>query len=72
METQGRRIVVRVASDGTIAAETQGIKGARCLDYIEVLEALLKAEVTSSAFTAEYRAINAREPSESHHDVQQF
>lgn len=72
MKPQGRRIVVRVAPDGGISAETQGIKGPRCLDYIEVLEALLEARVTSSAFTTEYKAIDAHNPSESHHGVQQF
>lgn len=53
--TQPReRIVVRVGPDGTIAAETQGIKGSRCLDYINVLEDLLDAQTTNSAFTPEY------------------
>ena len=49
------QIVVRVAPDGSISAGTQGIKGDRCLDYVAVLEDLLDATTTSSAFTPEYQ-----------------
>lgn len=48
------QIVVTVTRDGVITAETRGIKGAACLDYIEVLEDLLAAQTTSSAFTDDY------------------
>ena len=45
--TGGReQIIVRVAPDGTISAETTGIKGAKCLDYINLLEDLLDAQTT--------------------------
>ena len=49
-----QRIVVRIAPDGAIHAETQGIKGEACLDYIEALEDLLDAETVHSGFTPEY------------------
>ena len=49
-----RRILVRIAPDGAIHAETQGIKGEACLDYIEALEDLLDAETINSDFTHEY------------------
>lgn len=49
------RIVVRIGVDGQINAETIGIKGAKCLDVIGLLEELLEAQTVSSAFTAEYR-----------------
>lgn len=48
------QIIVRIASDGSIQAETMGIKGPKCLDSIEVLEDLLEAQTTSSSFTPEY------------------
>lgn len=48
------RLVVRVAVDGTISAETQNVTGTRCLDYISLLEDLLDATTTSSAYTADY------------------
>ena len=54
MATTGRRIVVRVAADGAVSAETHGITGPACLDQIAVLEELLEARTESSAFTADY------------------
>ena len=48
------QVVVTVAPDGAVTAETRGIKGKACLDYIAVLEDLLEATTTSSAFTEEY------------------
>ena len=37
------RIVVTVSADGQISAETEGLLGDACLDYIAVLEDLLAA-----------------------------
>lgn len=48
------RIVVRVGADGAVTAETHGVTGAACLDYLAVLEDLLEARVEQSAFTADY------------------
>lgn len=49
-----KQIRVRIFPDGTIKAEVMGIKGKGCMDYIEVLEQLLDAEVVDSEYTAEY------------------
>lgn len=49
-------IEVRIASDGTITAETHNMSGAKCLDYISVLEDLLDSVTQSSGFTADYYA----------------
>lgn len=51
-----RRIVVTVNRDGSIKAETLGIKGKACLDYVPLLEELLEAETVESGFTADYQA----------------
>ena len=48
------QIIVRIGADGAIQAETKGMKGAKCLHSLELLEQLLDAQVTSSAFTDEY------------------
>ena len=52
----GKRIAVTINKDGSIKAETLGIKGKTCLDYVPVLEELLDAETLQSAFTADYQA----------------
>ena len=48
------RIVVTVTSEGVVSAETRGLLGDRCLDYIAVLEDLLAARTVRSAYTADY------------------
>lgn len=48
------QIIVRVTNDGQIHAETKGIKGPKCLDSIQLLEELLHAQTTASAFTPDY------------------
>lgn len=48
------RIVVTVGPDGLVSAETQGLLGPACLDYIAVLEDLLDATTVESAYTADY------------------
>ena len=52
-----KKLVVRLRPDGSVAAETFGMTGAECLDYIEQLEALLDAETTSSQFTEDYTRV---------------
>ena len=53
-----RRIAVTINRDGTIRAETLGIKGKTCLDYVPLLEDLLEAETVQSEFTADYQAVD--------------
>lgn len=50
-----KKIKLRIYTDGKIDAETQGIKGKACLDYIAILEQLTSATTVDSAFTAEYK-----------------
>ena len=58
---KNEQIVVRVDPEGQIHAETIGMKGPKCLDAIALLEDLLEAEATTSAFTQEYyEATNTR------------
>ena len=51
-----KQLVVSIRTDGTVHAETVGMRGAECLDYFAVLEDLLDAEVASSSYTADYTA----------------
>jgi len=48
------RIIVTVNADGMVGAETVGIHGDKCLDYIAVLEDLIAGQVLNSAYTADY------------------
>ncbi|WP_435125616.1 DUF2997 domain-containing protein [Micromonospora tulbaghiae] len=56
--TEKPRIVLTVTSDGVVSAETKGVVGSGCLDYISMLEELLQARTVESAYTADYTRVN--------------
>ncbi|MET8832772.1 DUF2997 domain-containing protein [Micromonospora sp. NPDC004540] len=56
--TEQKRIVLTVTSEGLVSAETQGLIGDACLDYIAILEDLLDARTVESAYTADYSKRN--------------
>jgi len=49
-----KQIKIHICPDGQVQAETYGVKGKACTDYIKVLEELLDAEVVQSAYKPEY------------------
>lgn len=49
-----KQIKLRIYTDGKVEAETNGVKGKACLDYISILESLTGSTTVDSAFTAEY------------------
>ncbi|EOD63389.1 DUF2997 domain-containing protein [Amycolatopsis vancoresmycina] len=53
------RVTVTIGKDGSISAETHGVTGSKCLDYIPLLEDLLGAETVASEFTEDYRRVAA-------------
>jgi hypothetical protein len=53
------RVTVTIGKDGSISAETHGVTGSKCLDYIPLLEDLLGAETVTSEFTEDYRRTSA-------------
>ena len=58
------QLKIRIFPDGQIQAETSGIKGKACTDYVKVLEKLLIAKVVESTYTEEYYQIWSQEVSE--------
>ncbi|MGC4750553.1 DUF2997 domain-containing protein [Micromonospora sp. DT201] len=56
--TEKPQIVLTVTSAGIVSAETKGLAGSGCLDYITILEDLLDARTTESAYTADYTRTN--------------
>lgn len=49
-----QRVKIEIGIDGKIKAETLGIKGKKCLDFIQTLEQMLDAQTIDSEYTKEY------------------
>ncbi|WP_097026721.1 DUF2997 domain-containing protein [Clostridium peptidivorans] len=49
-----KKLIIKINKGGSINAETQGIKGSKCMDYIKVVENLLEAETVDSEYTKEF------------------
>ena len=49
-----KQLQIRIYPNGEIKAETIGILGKKCTNYIEVVEKLLAAKITNSEFTNDY------------------
>jgi len=49
-----KQIRIKINQNGTIEAETIGITGKKCEDYISMLEGLLEARTQSSKYTDDY------------------
>ncbi|MBM4763818.1 DUF2997 domain-containing protein [Bacillus sp. B15-48] len=48
------KIQIRIFPDGRIVAETKGIKGEKCTNYIQLIEELLNAKTVESNYTEEF------------------
>lgn len=49
-----KQVQIKIYPNGEIQAETLGIKGKKCMQYIPAIEKLTNAVVTDSDFTPEY------------------
>jgi hypothetical protein len=50
----GAKLIVTVTPDGLVTAQTQGILGERCLEYIVPLEDLVGGQTITSEYTADF------------------
>lgn len=64
-------ITVRITTQGLITAETHGITGSKCMNYIATLEELLEATTQSSSFTVDYHATSTTHSSEVTNELRQ-
>lgn len=64
-----KSIKLRICADGKIEAETRGVKGKACLDYIAILEKLTGAVTVDSEFTQEYRQIDEQQENAGENEV---
>ena len=49
-----KKLKIKLLPNGEIQMETHGIKGKKCLDYIEVLKKLADVKITDTKLSQEY------------------
>ena len=52
-----KKLKIKLLPNGEIQMETHGVKGKKCLDYIEVLKKLVDVKITDTQLTQEYYEI---------------
>ena len=50
----GKKLKIKLMPNGEIQMETQGVKGKKCLDYIDVLKKLVDVKITDTQLSQEY------------------
>ena len=50
----GKKLKIKLMPNGKIQMETQGVKGKKCLDYIDVLKKLVDVKITDTQLSQEY------------------
>ena len=49
-----KKLKIKLLPNGEIVMQTQGVKGKKCLDYIEVLKKLVNVNITDTQLSQEY------------------
>lgn len=49
-----KKLKIKLLPNGEIQMETQGIKGKKCLDYIDVLKKLVDVKISDTKLSQEY------------------
>ena len=49
-----KKMQIKLLPNGEIQMETQGVKGKKCLDQIEVLKNLVGVNIVNTEYTQEY------------------
>ncbi len=49
-----KKLKIKLLPNGEIQMETHGIKGKKCLDYIDVLKKLVNVKITDTQLSQEY------------------
>ncbi len=49
-----QELIITIKKDGTVHTITKNIKGNSCLNYIDLIQTLIKADIYDSSFTNEY------------------
>lgn len=50
----GKKLKIKLLPNGEIQMQTHGVKGKKCLDYIEILKKLVDVKITDTQLSQEY------------------
>lgn len=64
-----KQIKIKIGTNGTIEAETIGMKGKTCLQYLQKIEEMANATTIDSEFTDEYYETEAQFTAEDTQEV---
>lgn len=64
-----KKMKIKLLPNGEIQMETQGVKGEKCLDYIEVLKKLVNVKITDTQLTQEYYETEAEVTSNENNEL---
>ncbi|MBX4261305.1 DUF2997 domain-containing protein [Clostridium estertheticum] len=56
-----KQIKIRIYPDGIVLAETNGIKGKKCTDYINLIQEITDTKVSEQEYTLEYYEVENEE-----------
>ena len=49
-----KKLIIKIRKDGVVEAETKGINGQKCEDYLKIIEELTDSKVVKKEYTPEY------------------
>ena len=49
-----KKLIIKIKKDGSIEAETKGIKGKKCENYVKLIEELTDSKVIDKEYTSEF------------------
>ena len=64
-----KKMQIKLLPNGEIQMETHGVKGKKCLDYIEVLKKLVGVNIVNTEFTQEYYETEAQLDTQEHNEI---
>ena len=50
----GKKLKIKLLANGKVEMTTEGIKGKKCLDYIEFLKEIADVSIDKTEYTSEY------------------
>ena len=64
-----KKLKIKLLPNGEIVMQTQGVKGKKCLDYIDVLKKLVNVNITDTQLSQEYYETELEVSNTENHEI---